>query len=588
MGMLIEELRKLESNQLFVGCPNSNPLVGWGVPSPQSVHPQPATQLPYLPCDIGRPSTLALDYVQGVSKKLEAEKNEQNFATRLLWRNNHCKGYPLKSVSSTDFMPHHSANVRRSWGSTCLTDLYRDRHCLNCCCCSQHQLPEVWSPRCPQLLSSPLNDKNYLKQRTQSWRRGYAGYSYSEKDRRPQLNRFRVDGASYSNLDNLYLSQLRGKCAQSHSFKDDIDKKWKTLDANVVRQSNHTRKQHGLEWDAEKRVQSLQPSLNTCGRQFVDEIDPRDREDAQMIWQWFRQRRQLTGPPLRSHLDDDDLDLYEKLREEANKIRPERKMVANLPTRFVDWKDNQQKRILSIKSSPPSPPPLLRAKIVKSTCRLLAPTKKRSEICKEEVRTLYRNLKNGRMVTQEESSIDAGSSGVPLTEKTSPVFLSIWKNGRRSTSSTAIQTDKPIGDKQRCFTMRSFTEENENGRQCKETREECTRKLREMDPYQGRLRGRGHRIGEQPPSTQDEKISPRKEEPSTKPCVVTLSKTGYYSIPSIATLNKMAVSKDWNCLWVKDFEIGHKVHGKAVFPGYTNVYGLNFDKIGESDSDSGD
>ena len=52
----------------------------------------------------------------------------------------------------------------------------------------------------------------------------------------------------------------------------------------------------------------------------------------------------------------------------------------------------------------------------------------------------------------------------------------------------------------------------------------------------------------------------------------------YYTIPSVARLNKM-VDEKGQCL-VKDFIVGREDYGEVKFLGETDVKDLNLDKIG--------
>ncbi|CAH8850249.1 unnamed protein product [Trichobilharzia szidati] len=57
---------------------------------------------------------------------------------------------------------------------------------------------------------------------------------------------------------------------------------------------------------------------------------------------------------------------------------------------------------------------------------------------------------------------------------------------------------------------------------------------------------------------------------------VILTKPGYYTLPTLDELAEMV--KDGKCL-VEDFVIGRRLYGHILFPGITDVYGLNLDNI---------
>jgi hypothetical protein len=70
-----------------------------------------------------------------------------------------------------------------------------------------------------------------------------------------------------------------------------------------------------------------------------------------------------------------------------------------------------------------------------------------------------------------------------------------------------------------------------------------------------------------------------KSSSSKNKCGVTLNRPNYYCIPDIPTLDLM-VSPNGKCL-VEDFEVGHTNYGTVLFPGMTDVKGLNIDDIGK-------
>ncbi|XP_018644180.1 nucleoporin 145 (S59 family) [Schistosoma mansoni] len=60
------------------------------------------------------------------------------------------------------------------------------------------------------------------------------------------------------------------------------------------------------------------------------------------------------------------------------------------------------------------------------------------------------------------------------------------------------------------------------------------------------------------------------------PSGVILTKPGYYTLPTLDELAEMVT--DEKCL-VEDFVIGRRLYGHILFPGITDVYGLNLDNI---------
>lgn len=61
------------------------------------------------------------------------------------------------------------------------------------------------------------------------------------------------------------------------------------------------------------------------------------------------------------------------------------------------------------------------------------------------------------------------------------------------------------------------------------------------------------------------------------PTKITLTDSSYYTIP---TLDEMIQFIDGESCIVKDFAVGRKGYGQVMFPGETDVYGLNLDEIG--------
>ncbi|CAH8522586.1 unnamed protein product [Heterobilharzia americana] len=63
---------------------------------------------------------------------------------------------------------------------------------------------------------------------------------------------------------------------------------------------------------------------------------------------------------------------------------------------------------------------------------------------------------------------------------------------------------------------------------------------------------------------------------SSHPSGVILTKPGYYTLPTLDELTEMI--QDEKCI-VEDFVIGRRLYGHILFPGFTDVYGLNLDSI---------
>ena len=62
------------------------------------------------------------------------------------------------------------------------------------------------------------------------------------------------------------------------------------------------------------------------------------------------------------------------------------------------------------------------------------------------------------------------------------------------------------------------------------------------------------------------------------PAGISLPKSGYFTMPALDELAGM-VSEDGSCV-VKDFVIGRKGYGSVMFPGDTNIAGLDLHSIG--------
>ncbi len=60
-------------------------------------------------------------------------------------------------------------------------------------------------------------------------------------------------------------------------------------------------------------------------------------------------------------------------------------------------------------------------------------------------------------------------------------------------------------------------------------------------------------------------------------CGVVLTDSSYYTIPSLDECD--AIAADGVCM-VTNFTIGRQEYGEIHFPGSTNIFGLNLDKIG--------
>ncbi len=59
---------------------------------------------------------------------------------------------------------------------------------------------------------------------------------------------------------------------------------------------------------------------------------------------------------------------------------------------------------------------------------------------------------------------------------------------------------------------------------------------------------------------------------------MTLTRPGYYTIPPLDECDELV--EEGTCL-VEGFTVGRKEYGEIHFPGQTDMYGLNLDRIGE-------
>ena len=58
---------------------------------------------------------------------------------------------------------------------------------------------------------------------------------------------------------------------------------------------------------------------------------------------------------------------------------------------------------------------------------------------------------------------------------------------------------------------------------------------------------------------------------------VTLTDPSYYTVPEAKELQ---LDSSGDC-WVENFVVGHKIHGRARFPGKNNVARLDVDRTGK-------
>lgn len=65
---------------------------------------------------------------------------------------------------------------------------------------------------------------------------------------------------------------------------------------------------------------------------------------------------------------------------------------------------------------------------------------------------------------------------------------------------------------------------------------------------------------------------------SPRACCVTLTGSDYYTVPPLDECDQLV--KGGTCL-VEGFTVGRKGYGEIHFPGQTDVYGLDLDRIGE-------
>jgi len=66
------------------------------------------------------------------------------------------------------------------------------------------------------------------------------------------------------------------------------------------------------------------------------------------------------------------------------------------------------------------------------------------------------------------------------------------------------------------------------------------------------------------------------------PAGVVLRRQDYYTLPSLNDLVEL-VDEKGEC-WIENFVVGRDGYGNVVFPGLTNVAGLNLDEIGKFQS----
>lgn len=66
---------------------------------------------------------------------------------------------------------------------------------------------------------------------------------------------------------------------------------------------------------------------------------------------------------------------------------------------------------------------------------------------------------------------------------------------------------------------------------------------------------------------------------ASHPTGVVLRRPDYYTLPSLNELVEL-MDENGEC-WVENFVVGREGYGNVIFPGKTNVSGLNLDEIGE-------
>lgn len=67
---------------------------------------------------------------------------------------------------------------------------------------------------------------------------------------------------------------------------------------------------------------------------------------------------------------------------------------------------------------------------------------------------------------------------------------------------------------------------------------------------------------------------------SCHPTGITLRRPDYFTLPSLNELVEM-MDANGECV-VENFVVGRDGYGNVVFPGFTNVAGLNLDEIGKA------
>ena len=75
-------------------------------------------------------------------------------------------------------------------------------------------------------------------------------------------------------------------------------------------------------------------------------------------------------------------------------------------------------------------------------------------------------------------------------------------------------------------------------------------------------------------------ILPASHTPPVGPSGVLTTRSDYYTIPSVDELDTMATTG--SLVEVENFSVGRHGYGVIVFPGKTDVHGLNLDELGKS------
>ena len=65
---------------------------------------------------------------------------------------------------------------------------------------------------------------------------------------------------------------------------------------------------------------------------------------------------------------------------------------------------------------------------------------------------------------------------------------------------------------------------------------------------------------------------------SLRPSQIVLTQQEYYTIPSLDELDDLVED---GCCMVEGFTIGRRGYGEIHFPDKTDVFGMNFDQLGE-------